>query len=411
MVEAIMAAEVICMASAKGGSGKTVLSATFAAFLVNLGKRVLLIDTDAATNGLTLMFLKETRMQADLALAQRRVARGIYELRSTSDRPEIVTTPAGINLIPATYSFTNTELVATEQFDIALHGTLAAIKEDYDFIFLDAQAGADSIAHVAMSQRHSDQVVIVSEYDPLSAAGVERLKGLFREDLTYVRTWILLNKMLPDFVKSFSDFMEVAKYASPIPWDADVVRAYARRRLALDLERGNEFTLAVLQSLRSILGDKIGPQLDNWLQTRASALREPIEIQYKDAKRELESLIWERKSALFRRTRNRYLYLVQGVLVGGAVSVATLYLSTIEKWLPDPLFAKYLRWLSPLLGALAAVLGFFFFRFTGQRFQPLEQDMADVRFELQEDMIKERLRKLEALKSADVAVLLKQGRS
>src|SRR5207244_1355802 len=133
------------------------------------------------------------------------------------------------------------------------------------YIFLDAQAGADPFAHVAMSKGVSHEVIIVSEYDPLSAAGVERLKGLFREDLTYDRTWVLLNKMLPDFVQSFSDFMEVAKYASPMPWDADVVRAYARRRLALDAEKGNDFTLAVMQTLKSILGPDIETDLDIWL--------------------------------------------------------------------------------------------------------------------------------------------------
>jgi hypothetical protein len=38
--------------------------------------------------------------------------------------------------------------------------------------------------------------------DPVSAAGVERLKDLARDDFTYERTWILLNKILPEFVKS-----------------------------------------------------------------------------------------------------------------------------------------------------------------------------------------------------------------
>ncbi len=93
-----------------------------------------------------------------------------------------------------------------------------------------------------MKRGISDEVIIVSEYDPVSAAGVERLKGLLREDLTIDRTWILLNKLLPDFVQSFTDFLEVVKYPNPIPWDAEVVKAYARRKLALDLNYGNNHT-------------------------------------------------------------------------------------------------------------------------------------------------------------------------
>ena len=54
-----MSARVICFASAKGGSGKTVITATIGSFLAALGKRVLLIDTDAATNGLTLLISRK----------------------------------------------------------------------------------------------------------------------------------------------------------------------------------------------------------------------------------------------------------------------------------------------------------------------------------------------------------------
>lgn len=74
-----MAAKVICMASAKGGSGKTVFTASFGTFLSLIGKRVLLIDTDASTNGLSLMHLKEVRRQAERAYGVGNQPRGVYE--------------------------------------------------------------------------------------------------------------------------------------------------------------------------------------------------------------------------------------------------------------------------------------------------------------------------------------------
>jgi cellulose biosynthesis protein BcsQ len=395
-------AMVICMASAKGGSGKTVLTATFSAFLVALGKRVLMIDTDSATNGLTLMFLKETMMQSDVAVSERRIPRGIYEGVSKGDQPEIVKVSTGAHLVPATYSFTNTELISSEQFEISLQRTLETLNKDYDFIFLDAQAGADSIAHIAMSQKYSNQVVIVSEYDPLSAAGVERLKGLFREDLTYVRTWILLNKMLPDFVQSFSDFMEVAKYASPIPWDADVVRAYARRRLALDLEKGNEFTLAVVQTLRSILGDEIGVDLDNWLQSRTAALREPIETQYQDAERELESLIREYRLTTFQRSSKQLRWQVITVTMSAAIALGAAYVIRYFLWLRNP----------GILGLTLSILFiptlFGLYRFVRMGWgESIDTELTEARFRRHRETLQDRLKMLEALKSADAAALLK----
>ena len=160
---------------------------------------------------------------------------------------------AGLHVLPASYSFENTEDVPLETYSSALHSAVRTYRETYDYIFLDAEAGSDEFAAVAISEGVSDRVVIVSEYDPMSAAGMERLKAISRDDMQYHRTWVLLNKMLPEFVKSFRDFMEVARYLSPIPWNAEVVRAYARRSLALDLAEGNEYTLAIVQALRSLL--------------------------------------------------------------------------------------------------------------------------------------------------------------
>jgi MinD-like ATPase involved in chromosome partitioning or flagellar assembly len=187
----------------------------------------------------------------------------------------------------------NTEVYQPEQLLSRLVRTLENRKADFDFILLDAQAGSDFCAGVAMRKGISDVVVLVAEYDPMSAAGVERLKGLFRDDLTYARTWILLNKVLPEFAKNFSDFLEVARYLSPIPWDADVVRAYARRRLALDTENGNSFTIAVMQTVRGLLGDEIEKDVKAWTQNRAEAIRQPIAVQFSDLERELGAILDE----------------------------------------------------------------------------------------------------------------------
>ncbi|MDO9392189.1 MAG: ParA family protein, partial [bacterium] len=280
-----MPAKIICMASAKGGSGKTMLTATFGAFLSALGKKVLLIDTDAATNGLTLLYLKEVLTQGELAIAANRKPIGIFDAFDKNEfdtQSDIVKLSNGVHLIPATYKFKNTENTALNKFSSFLSSNLVILRGTYHYIFLDAQSGSDLFAQVCMSKNISDEVVIVSEYDPMSAAGVERLKGLLHEDLTYVRTWVLLNKMLPDFVKSFSDFLEVAKYLNPIPWDADVVKAYARRRLAIDLENGNEHTLAVMQTIKTLFGESIIQEIETWIKGRVAAIRQPIEDQYND---------------------------------------------------------------------------------------------------------------------------------
>lgn len=287
-----MTARVVCMASAKGGSGKTLLTATFGAFLAELGYRVLMVDTDAATNGLSLFYLRHI-VSADQGESPRL---GLFELTGPQDTPAVVPIRDNLDLLPATYEFRNTEDTPLEVYAGTLRSVLAGNRDTYDFIFLDAQAGADEYAQISIDAGVSDQVVIVSEYDPISAAGVDRLKALFTKSLAFYRTWILLNKLLPDFVESFSTFLEITRYASPVPWDADVARAYARRQLGVDLERGNPHTVAVVQTLRSLFGELVEQRLDAWLAGAADAIREPARAQRRELERELAQLLAARQA-------------------------------------------------------------------------------------------------------------------
>lgn len=98
-----MQAKIICMASAKGGSGKTSLIATFGSFLSKLNKKILLIDSDFATNGLTLLFLKEVRVKAELIHSTARAPAGLYEGLTKSSDCDVVELSEHLHLIPATY--------------------------------------------------------------------------------------------------------------------------------------------------------------------------------------------------------------------------------------------------------------------------------------------------------------------
>ena len=334
-----MNARIICFASAKGGSGKTVITASIGGFLAAIGKKVLLIDTDAATNGLTLLYLKEVMRQADQARSEKRDPVGLYEGVS-GDHLEVVSVPGGADLLPATYHFMNTEDRPLEEYFRSLQEALSVARGSYDVVLLDAQAGSDLYAQRAMSKGVSDTVVIVAEYDPLSAAGVERLKGLMSQDLTYERTWILLNKVLPEFAKNFSDFLEVVRYLSPIPWDSEVVRAYARRRLAIDVENGNAFNLAIMQVVR-VLFSELEKDIDSWASSRASAIRQPIDEQYQDLEKEFRSLLvqWQMfTDRIARLNLRRQLFSVGvfGITGSGIAFLVTQYP------MYKPLFSDYI---------------------------------------------------------------------
>jgi len=78
---------VLCFASPKGGAGKTVITASVGLFLSALGKRILLIDADASTNGLTLLCIKEVLSRQGEKSAEGRAPEGLFEGNSELRRP------------------------------------------------------------------------------------------------------------------------------------------------------------------------------------------------------------------------------------------------------------------------------------------------------------------------------------
>jgi len=263
-----------------------------------MGKKVLLVDCDASTNGLTLLFLSEVLKARDsegphagifelgnagaLELNEQEIA-----LTGSSTMPPAVHIDSNLDLVPATYLMRQTEGIEIEVFRSSL-GWLLEVANEYDYIFLDAQAGADTHAEIAVG--FADKVVIVSEYDPISAEGVERLKRLFAQQLEGRDTWTLFNKVLPEFAEMRSDFLEVVRLLPPVPWDADVIRAFTRRRLAVNPKDGNPHTFALLAVLEPLFLGSIDDRLAEWRQRQESFLREPIKERVRELLSEVEAV-------------------------------------------------------------------------------------------------------------------------
>lgn len=393
-----MGAKVYCLGSAKGGSGKTIIAASLASFLSHVGKKCALIDCDAATYGMTLLYVVEVSAHSGSGKA------GLFDLTPKPDGlggiPEsVITLDNGVDFMPATYRFSaHLDPEKNIEPDI-LREVVDVMRPKYDLIFLDAQAGSDSWSRFAMHKSISDEVIIVSEYDPLSVAGVERLKRLAGEDLEYDRTWILLNKMLPEFVERFSEFLSIAQYLPPIPWNADVVRSYARRKTALDLDRGNEYTLAVKRTIAVLLGDDIRNQLDAWSEERADALKAPLDEQYLRAESELASALVGKRD-LERRSRIRAIWRVYAVAVG----VGILPVSIAMRFGTENLLSTELLMFSFAL-ALFAIL------WALSTLWNRSKTPESARYDRLIRRLEDRLQGLEALRAASLETIVRSGTS
>ncbi|MEI6138440.1 MAG: ParA family protein [Mariniphaga sp.] len=391
----------ISFISAKGGSGKTIIIASIANFLGNLEKRVLIIDSDGSTNGMTLFYLKEIKSFAENNKDCFGVLEDSFDINSVKYTP----ISSEVFLLPATYEFLNTDNFSAHSFEQHLSSIIQyhkhSINDTYDYILIDSQAGADIHSEIVIKETISDEVIIVSELDPISAAGIERLKGLFPKDLIYNRTWILLNKILPEFAyQSNTDFLEINRYLPPIIWTADVVRKYARKELAFDFESGNEYTLNLVKVLKIFLGKEIKTSLDIWLNSREEIIKKPIYDEYLKLQDEYYEMQKSEKTELY--SSNMFLIAAITGLISSLLSI--IWLQKSHSSVIKSIFGLDNIW---FFGLFALMLGTFTISIINL-FNKKKQLSSNNMF--RKEVLRESLKELELLKHSNIEKILRSDR-
>lgn len=316
---------IICFCSAKGGVGKTIISASFAKLLSNLGKKILLIDLDAATNGLTLFYIdkliKFKKSKHDTNIS------GIFEVKENSEiKPFEIS--KNIKMIPSSYVMQDNKNTTPDNFENIITNLINNISTDFDYIIFDTQAGAEETNKIAF--KHSDLVVIVSEFDPMSSEGIDRLKRLYSKELTYEKTFILFNKILPEFSDILGKFTTITKYLSPIHWDKEVMLSYSQRKLPINMKSSNDYTLAVIKTAYSLLRSEIELEINEWKKNNEQSIKEPafnelevIEKEISEKNTKLIQLEMKLKDLYGKSKDQKLLYLIGATILSACF--ITLY--------------------------------------------------------------------------------------
>ena len=312
----------IALGSAKGGTGKTISALSFAECLCHLGRRVLLIDADAATNGLTL-FLSTSILERTV----RGKALGLFE--SAGAVPDVFHLAERKSVIPAAYREHPTVGTDIDTVRASLESALSFAKAKYDYVLIDCQAGADLYAQTAIEL--SDDVLVFSEYDFVSVQGVRRLQGLRPDLFGQQNIWLVFCKVLPEFADRVGDALELVKFLPPIPWNEEVVHAMVRGRVPVDMDKGNIHTAAVLRTLGALLSDDLEEDIGTWRAGARSRFVTPMDDQLEsqrsivaDLQREYDSERegYERLNQLDKRGR------MIGAIIGGTlILVGTVFLA------------------------------------------------------------------------------------
>src|SRR5262249_2653700 len=149
---------------------------------------------------------------------------------------------------------------------------------------------------------------------------------LFSDVMGPSSTWTLFNKVLPEFASSIGEGLSVARYLAPIPWDADVVRAFVRRDLAIDMQAPNPYTLAISQIAYALFPDETGNAIEAWRGETFRRFATPTQER-------LTELIEAEKH--LQRIRQRRSLIVATLGIFGAVLASIIPLSlvlSIDKW-------------------------------------------------------------------------------
>jgi chromosome partitioning protein len=166
---------IIAVANQKGGVGKTTSTLNLGAALQEAGRRVLLVDLDPQGNlsvaaGVVDIDAAYPSMGDLLALA----ARG-KSGSGPSIQQAIVSSPCGLDIIPANASLSAAELglVSALNRESVLAGLLKRVEADYDYILIDCLPSLGLLAINAL--RAAQGVVIPVQADFLAMQGLAQI--------------------------------------------------------------------------------------------------------------------------------------------------------------------------------------------------------------------------------------------
>ncbi|MDQ8757175.1 MinD/ParA family protein [Sphingosinicella sp. LHD-64] len=248
-------AQIIAVASGKGGVGKTNVSVNLAVALARAGGRVMLIDCDMGlANAAILMGIDATFTIGDLLAG-----------RCTMDdliRPG----PGGISFVPG-HSGTGSGSTLTHSERTRLIEALGPWLDDFDHVVIDTGSGIEASALALIAEADMPMIVVTPEptsfidaYALVKALAVAQGLQRFQVVANMVRHDIAGRELFDRFRGVVTRFLDLnLDYAGAIPDDPYVREAVLRKRCCLEAFPGSGASKAFGRIARRLARPDIQP--------------------------------------------------------------------------------------------------------------------------------------------------------
>ncbi|MCH4888951.1 ParA family protein [Acidaminobacter sp. JC074] len=164
-------AEIITIANQKGGVAKTTTTLNLGYSLVQLGKKVLMIDFDGQANLTTCFGVDVNSIETNIA----NIMTLQMEDENLPDKSEYIVSKNGLDLIPSSILLTvvDANLKLEMGSERILYEILEPLQEDYDYILIDTSPSLGSLTINALSA--ADSVIITVNPQLLAMMGLNYL--------------------------------------------------------------------------------------------------------------------------------------------------------------------------------------------------------------------------------------------
>lgn len=195
--------EIIVITSGKGGVGKTTTTANIGVGLAELGKKVLVIDTDLGLRNLDVVMGLENRIVYNLV----DVVEGRCRLKQALIKDKDY---ENLFLLPSAQTKDKTA-ISPEQ----MKKLVEQIEEEYDFILIDCPAGIERGFQNAIAAASKALVITTPEVAAIRDA--DRIIGLLEKN-KIPRMNLIINRIRPEMVQR-GDMMSVEDVTEILPID------------------------------------------------------------------------------------------------------------------------------------------------------------------------------------------------